>query len=104
MLLNDPIVRIYDSTTNEWKSIPNPSCIQKYGVNDVCSIIFQGYLCVLLGSDDGQHPLWRYNLSAGIWKNLAVHMLGRIILSQFMVSANHLYLAAWWLEQVTFQL
>lgn len=103
MLLNDPLVRVYDSTTNEWKSLTNPSCIQKYGVNDVCSIMFQDHLYFLLGSHDGKHPLWRYYPSKDTWENLTLHMPGRIILPQFMVSGNRLYLAAWWLEEVVFQ-
>lgn len=99
-LLNDPLVRMYDSTSDEWKSLTNPSCIQST-VTDVCSAMFQGYLYVLVGgSYPGSHLLWRYSFSEDAWDNLAMSMPGRIMIPQLLVNDNRLFVVAWWLEQV----
>ncbi|KAG0566710.1 hypothetical protein KC19_7G082600 [Ceratodon purpureus] len=105
-LLNDPLVRVYDSITNKWKSLTNPySCVAR-GILDVCCVMFRGYLYFLLGCTftAGTYPLWRYNLSEDVWENVPMNMPGRCIIPQLIVSDNRLYVVAWWLERVMFQL
>lgn len=92
-LLNDPLVRVYDSTTSQWKGLKNPSCI-KEAVSDVCSVIFRGHLYVLVGGD-GYRPLWRYNFLEDSWENLAVQMPSRTIIPQLVVCDNRLFVVYW---------
>ncbi|KAG0591645.1 hypothetical protein KC19_1G190100 [Ceratodon purpureus] len=100
-LLNDPLVCVYDSTTDQWEGLVNPPCVQKE-VEDVCSVMFQGHLYVLVGSE-GNRPLWRYNFSENTWENLAVDMPGSSMKPQFVVIDNRLFIASWLLEMVVFE-
>jgi hypothetical protein len=62
LILNDPLMCIYDSDTNEWRSSTNPSCIRD-GVGSYGSgVVFQGQLYLYLKPlDESEHPLWRYD-------------------------------------------
>jgi len=99
-ILNDPFVRVYDSTTDQWKALTNPPCVQK-AVKDVCCVMFQGHLYVLVGSE-GYRPFWRYNFSENTWENLAVHMPGSNMIPQLVVIDNRLFVVSWLLEMLTF--
>lgn len=67
------------------------------------SVMFQGFLYLLVCSKGAERPLWRYNLSADAWENVAVRISGRLFNSQLMVAGNRLFLAALWLEQIVFE-
>jgi hypothetical protein len=62
LILNDPLMCIYDSDTNEWRSSTNPSCIRD-GVGSYGSgVVFQGQLYLYLKPlDESEHPLWWYD-------------------------------------------
>lgn len=101
-LLNDPLVRMYDSTTNQWKRLKNPSCI-KEAVTDVCGVMFQGHLYVLVGGE-GHRPLWRYNFLEDSWENLAVDMPSTTLIPQLVVCDNRLFVVYWLMHKIEFSL
>lgn len=99
---NYPSVRVYDSATNQWQALKNPSCTQK-AVTDVCSVMFQGDLYLLVGGD-GYRPLWRYSFLEDAWENLAVKVPSRTVIPQFVVSDNRLFVVYWLMDKMTFSL
>lgn len=94
-LLNEPLMLVYESVTNEWRALTSPFRIRP-GKAKGSSVMFQGCLYVYLYSSlREEHPLWRYNLVEGSWENLAVPIGDEFPISELIVSANRLFLVAW---------
>ena len=79
-ILNDPLMRIYDSATNEWKSAANPTCIRK-GISRLGhAVMYQGLLYVFMVQNTladfgpgAAEPVWRYDMEHDSWENLKVN-------------------------------
>lgn len=96
-ILNDPLMRVYDSATNEWKNLTNPFPICS-GKLKASSVMFQGYLYVYISrlSVREEYPLWRYNLVEDAWENLAVLIPDELpTSSELVATANRLFLVGW---------
>ena len=95
LIQNDPFVRVYDSETNEWKSMKNPPWIFS-GVGHIRrSIMFQGLLYVLFYGHKEYH-FWRYNLADNVWERLAAPISSDFKYPELVVSGNRFFLVAWY--------
>ncbi|KAG0563387.1 hypothetical protein KC19_8G027000 [Ceratodon purpureus] len=82
------VMHVYDSATNEWKGMKNPTWFPTKTGSIVKHIIFQGSVYVLF-----QNELWRINLMEDVWERLYVP--GGSFISEHLeliVSANRLFL------------
>ncbi|KAG0598436.1 hypothetical protein M758_12G073300 [Ceratodon purpureus] len=104
MFLYYPILRVYNSVTNEWRTLTNPSqtCSErKSDLKPVSIVMLQDFPHILFTSrlyrngdfDLGyEFLLWRYNLHKDLWEDMHCRPdhSGKLI-----VSANRLFLVGW---------
>ncbi|KAG0504905.1 hypothetical protein M758_N010500 [Ceratodon purpureus] len=105
IVLNDPWVHLYDSTTDDWKSLTNPSCIQRVISDEISTVFFQGFLYMFVGSrfnDAERRPVWRYSLANDTWENVDVEIPGGIDSPRLIVCANRLFFASWIQDKVVY--
>ena len=96
-LAKDPVMRVYESATNEWKSLSSPFSIRP-GRLQGSSVVGQGYLYVYVYSHSAvreERPLWRFNLADEEWENVAVAIPDELHHPELIMSANRLFLVAW---------
>ncbi|KAG0587164.1 hypothetical protein KC19_2G144800 [Ceratodon purpureus] len=94
---NDLIRLVYDSVTNEWKTLNSPLCISSGSKLVGSRVLFEGYLYYFSYPPESKHPrLWRYNLVKGAWENLNldVPILG-VRHADLVVNAKSLFLVSW---------
>ena len=97
---DDPLVSIYDSATNEWRSLSNPPWLSTREVNISVSIVmFQGLVYALFGKirKGFEQGIWRCSLVENAWERVNVDMDSSKILSAplLFVSADRLFMMAW---------
>ena len=103
MNLSNAMMVIYDSTTNQWRSVHSPmmNTIRSNYIADVkSSVCVDGLLYLLMAmGEDGttkQHRLWSYNHAEDSWNDTDV-TVDHLELSspQLIVSDNRLFLGSW---------
>ena len=102
---NDPLMRIFDSATNEWQGSANPFCISSRGVGSVSStVVFQGFLYALFGTCRGyieghcetiEQEIWRYYIGENVWEKVNVDIAATLCSIMLFVSANRLFRMGW---------
>ncbi|KAG0614577.1 hypothetical protein M758_6G187800 [Ceratodon purpureus] len=96
-ILSDPLMRVYDSATNEWRSLPNPlPSIENEG-HCFTSIMFEGLLYMYPKLyRRGALPLWRYKAQEDAWESFALEFPTELqFIPELAVSANRLLLLTW---------
>ena len=88
----NPLLNVYDSTSNGWKSSSYPS-------GPFWSVVFQGFLHVLFCFENFErleYQLWRYNHIEDVWEEVEVDMIfDGFMYPELVVSANRLFLVTW---------
>lgn len=88
-------MRVFESTTRQWRSLANPPAmledgeVQGVGVR-VSSVMFQGLLYVLFKSyKNTEYWLFCYNALEDTWKETGVNIPGRGIHDDILVVSGH---------------
>jgi hypothetical protein len=98
LIQTDPFVRVYDSGTNAWACMANPTWIFN-GIGHIRrSIMFQGFLHVLFYAEK-EYQLWRYGLEENAWEKLAVPISGDFKYPELVVTGDRFFLVAWYCKR-----
>ncbi|KAG0586372.1 hypothetical protein KC19_2G085600 [Ceratodon purpureus] len=96
LILENILKLVYDSVTNEWKTLNSPICISSGSKLLGSRVLFQGYLYFYPYSFlQEEHTVRRYNLVKDAWEILDVPLRDVCPSARLIVSANRLFLVAW---------